>query len=164
MRASKEYSRVYYKKCFAREVLRTTQTQNKLIKKYIMSNSKGFTLIELLVVIAIIGILAGILFVAINPAAQTNKANDATVKTAMAGIPTAAVLVNAQSFDGACLVPDVVKLLAKASVTGNTVNQVCVDDATGFVFEVETALGKTYCVDASGVKESTADAANFVCN
>jgi type II secretion system protein G len=37
---------------------------------------KGFTLIELLVVIAIIGILAGILFVAIDPAAQTNKAKD----------------------------------------------------------------------------------------
>jgi type IV pilus assembly protein PilE len=42
---------------------------------------KGFTLIELLVVIAIIGILAGILFVAIDPAAQTNKAEDAKAKS-----------------------------------------------------------------------------------
>ena len=38
---------------------------------------KGFTLIELLVVIAIIGILAGILFVAIDPLAQNEKATDA---------------------------------------------------------------------------------------
>jgi prepilin-type N-terminal cleavage/methylation domain-containing protein len=36
---------------------------------------KGFTLIELLVVIAIIGILAGILFIAINPKEQSDKAN-----------------------------------------------------------------------------------------
>jgi type IV pilus assembly protein PilA len=35
---------------------------------------KGFTLIELLVVIAIIGILAGILFVAIDPSKQNAKA------------------------------------------------------------------------------------------
>ena len=41
------------------------------------NNQNGFTLIELLVVIAIIGILAGILFVAINPAEQAKKANDA---------------------------------------------------------------------------------------
>ena len=44
------------------------------IKKEIQ---KGFTLIELLVVIAIIGILAGILFVAIDPLAQNEKATDA---------------------------------------------------------------------------------------
>jgi prepilin-type N-terminal cleavage/methylation domain-containing protein len=36
---------------------------------------KGFTLIELLVVIAIIGILSGILFIAINPAEQSAKAD-----------------------------------------------------------------------------------------
>ena len=38
---------------------------------------KVFTLIELLVVIAIISILASILFVAIDPAGQSRKANDA---------------------------------------------------------------------------------------
>lgn len=37
----------------------------------------GFTIIELLVVIAIIGILAGILYVAIDPAAQVDKSEDA---------------------------------------------------------------------------------------
>lgn len=42
---------------------------------------KGFTLIELLVVIAIIGILAGIMFVAINPKAQSDKAEDARIKS-----------------------------------------------------------------------------------
>lgn len=37
---------------------------------------KGFTLIEILVVIAVIGVLAAVLFVAINPLEQINKAND----------------------------------------------------------------------------------------
>jgi prepilin-type N-terminal cleavage/methylation domain-containing protein len=41
------------------------------------SFQKGFTLIELLVVISIIGILAGILFVAINPKGQNDKAKNA---------------------------------------------------------------------------------------
>lgn len=39
-----------------------------------LRNKKGFTLIELLVVIAIISILASILFVAIDPKGQTDKA------------------------------------------------------------------------------------------
>jgi type IV pilus assembly protein PilA len=39
-----------------------------------LKNQKGFTLIELLVVIAIIGILAGILFLAISPKEQSENA------------------------------------------------------------------------------------------
>lgn len=40
------------------------------------NNNKGFTLVELLVVIAIVGILAGVVLIAINPAALLMKARD----------------------------------------------------------------------------------------
>ena len=46
------------------------------IKKFLKSK-KGFTLIELLLVIGIISILMGIAIIAINPAAQFAKANNA---------------------------------------------------------------------------------------
>lgn len=39
-------------------------------------NNKGFTLVELLVVIAIVGILAGVVLIAINPASLLAKARD----------------------------------------------------------------------------------------
>lgn len=41
-------------------------------------SEKGFTLVELLVVIAIIAVLAGVVVVAINPAALLQKSRDAT--------------------------------------------------------------------------------------
>jgi len=42
-----------------------------------MKNQKGFTLIELLVVIVILGILAAIIFVAVDPATRFGDARDA---------------------------------------------------------------------------------------
>src|SRR5689334_16252365 len=50
-----------------------------------IKSSKGFTLIELLVVIAIIGILAGALFVAINPGARIKQANVSAAQNAVTG-------------------------------------------------------------------------------
>lgn len=46
-----------------------------------MNNKKAFTLIELLITIGIISILAGIVLVAVNPAKQFGKANDAERKS-----------------------------------------------------------------------------------
>jgi prepilin-type N-terminal cleavage/methylation domain-containing protein len=73
---------------------------------------KGFTLIELLVVIAIIGILAGILFVAIDPAAQTNKAEDAKAKSQLSQARTQSAISfsdTSNSYDDVCT--DIVTLV-----------------------------------------------------
>jgi prepilin-type N-terminal cleavage/methylation domain-containing protein len=50
---------------------------------------KGFTLIELLVTISIMGILAGGVAIAINPADKINAANDAKVKADLASLTSA---------------------------------------------------------------------------
>lgn len=52
-------------------------------------NKKGFTLIELLVTIAIIGVLAGVVLVAINPATRMAEARDAGKKNDVGQVATA---------------------------------------------------------------------------
>lgn len=53
--------------------------------------AKGFTLIELLIVIAIIGILASVVFVAIDPAARFKKARDARRQSDVENVAAAIV-------------------------------------------------------------------------
>ncbi len=43
-------------------------------------NNKGFTLLEILLVVALLGILAGIVIIAINPSRQISATNDAQRK------------------------------------------------------------------------------------
>lgn len=52
-------------------------------------NNSGFTLVELLVVIAIVSILAGALFMMINPAQMQRKAKEAVVRASTAKLCTA---------------------------------------------------------------------------
>ncbi len=54
-----------------------------------MREKLGFTLIELLVVIAVLGVLAGGIFVAINPLKRINQANDAKIKSDVGQIANA---------------------------------------------------------------------------
>lgn len=50
------------------------------------NKKNGFTLIELLIVIGIVAILLGIVLVAVNPASQFGKANDAERKSELGAI------------------------------------------------------------------------------
>ncbi|MEK7452599.1 MAG: type II secretion system protein [Patescibacteria group bacterium] len=59
---------------------------NQTIRSF---NQKGFTLIELLVVIAIVGVLVGVIFVALNPAARFQQARDSVRQNAVQEILSA---------------------------------------------------------------------------
>lgn len=83
------------------------------------NKSRGFTLIELLIVIAIIGILAAVLLSIINPAAQQNKARDASL---VASIGKIALAIN--SFNSAySRLPTCLELVGE--LNGATANYQC---------------------------------------
>lgn len=69
---------------------------------------KGFTLIELLIVIAIIGILASVVFVAIDPASRFQRARDARRQSDVENIAAALVTYQVDN-DGS--LPSVVSAL-----------------------------------------------------
>ena len=54
-----------------------------------LSLHKGFTLIELLVVIAVLGVLAGVLLIAVNPLEQLARGRDSGRKNAIGQLATA---------------------------------------------------------------------------
>jgi type IV pilus assembly protein PilE len=116
---------------------------------------KGFTLIELLVVIAIIGILAGILFIAINPVEQTNKADDAAVKVALSQIRTQAAVEFAAggNYSTVCTATNTKTLYDGAVKVGKgkpaTVTD-CKSYPTAYVAWVETNKSGIFCVDLNG--------------
>jgi prepilin-type N-terminal cleavage/methylation domain-containing protein len=55
----------------------------QVYKNFKQKRSRGFTLVELLIVIAILGVLAGVVLVAINPLEQIARAQDAGRESAI---------------------------------------------------------------------------------
>jgi len=107
---------------------------------------KGFTLIELLVVIAIIGILAGIVLVALGGA--RTRAQDARIQAEMTQIRTIGEIFfsgqSPNSYTGLCANTDVTTLQADILTQGAPSFSCLV--STGAVGE--PAAGAAYCVIA----------------
>ena len=118
---------------------------------------KGFTLIELLVVIAIIGILAGILFIAIDPSAQTNKAEDAKKQSQLASVRTQAALIFSEnsSFSAVCgtTSPSVTQNANIAALlTGNGGG--CNSTPSAWAATVKLADNTYECADSTGITKN----------
>lgn len=107
----------------------------------VLASRRGFTLIELLLVIAIIGLLAGIVLVAVGGARE--KAKDKRITEEMGQLRSTAQIINTRDRDYDRLG--------------------CVDaDGTGGEATVDTE-GKTLCADMD-IQNGTAAAANVVKN
>ncbi len=89
-------------------------------------NTKGFTLIELLIVIGIVGILAGIVLVAVNPALQFGKANDSERKQEIS-----AVLKSVYQFQASPTSRGALPLCSFGAVPAATVIPECDTDSSG---------------------------------
>lgn len=111
----------------------------------IKENKKGFTLIELLVVVAIIGILASVVFAALNPAKRFRDSRNAARWSDISTILTA---IHEYVVDmGGALPPDL------ATLAADTTAQIGTDTSGCTTTENEgNACGtETSCVDLTGV-------------
>ncbi len=132
---------------------------------------KGFTLIELLVVIAIIGILAGIVLVALGGA--RSQAKDARIIAAMAQMRTQAEIfqIDVASYAGfvcgavagSANPPEMEGICVDVNLQNGTLGgrPVVMEDGTSYcAYAVLATSGspadKWYCVDSTGVAGTTA--------
>jgi prepilin-type N-terminal cleavage/methylation domain-containing protein len=112
-----------------------------------MKKNKGFTLIELLVVIAIIGILAGIVLVALGGA--RTRARDARVITDLNQIRSTAELINSTdgNYSGVLTNGDINNLMADMNAQGAT-SILRTGNAAEYCVEAQLPGGRWGCVNS----------------
>jgi prepilin-type N-terminal cleavage/methylation domain-containing protein len=114
-------------------------------KVSVMRSNEGFTLIELLVVIAIVGVLVGVIFVALNPAARFQQARDSVRQNAVQEVLSAIKLQ--QVDNGGSYLASVAALTAGTNymITGEPMASGCNSTCDATI----AATGN--CVDLTGL-------------
>jgi prepilin-type N-terminal cleavage/methylation domain-containing protein len=110
-----------------------------------MKNKKGFTLIELIIVIAVIAILAGAIFMAIDPARRLHESRNARRSSDIATILDAIKTYQADT-EGELFGP-------VAAMDNDHIYQIG-EDPSGCTIDCLTGESQDSCVDLSGIGSS----------